>query len=201
MVASDQTFWVLSRGFGIAAITLASLSVSAGLLSGRGLKLGTRRPRDGKAIHEALSVATMIAIVLHGALLLGDTWLRPGLSGLLIPFAMSYRPFWTGLGVIAGYGIIVLGVTYYFRARIGVARWRTLHRFIALFWIAGFVHALGAGSDIGELWLWAVLLAPAVPAFVLLGMRFGDAGGAGRTKTRPAGGSRPAQRKVRPSPR
>ncbi len=201
MVASDQFFWVLSRGFGIAAITMASLSVSVGLLSGRGLKLGSRRPRDGRTIHEALSVATMIAILLHGVLLLGDTWLRPGLSGLLVPFAMPYRPFWTGLGVIAGYGIVVLGVTYYFRVRIGVARWRRLHRFVALFWMAGFVHALGAGSDIGELWLWAVLLAPAVPAFVLLGMRFGDPGRAGRSEARPPNGTPPAQRKVRPSPR
>ncbi|MGA7398065.1 MAG: ferric reductase-like transmembrane domain-containing protein [Solirubrobacterales bacterium] len=182
MTDPSQIFWALSRGSGIAAMTLASLSVSIGLLSSRGLNLGSGRFRDGKTIHEALSIATICAILAHGLLLLGDSWLNPGLLGIVVPFQMSYRPFWTGLGIIAGYGLIFLGLSYYLRARIGISRWRVIHRFTALFWMAGFVHAIGAGTDIGELWLWLVLMIPAIPAFVLLGMRFGG----GREPVRPA---------------
>lgn len=116
---------------------------------------------------------TIVLILAHGLLLLGDSWLRPGLAGIAIPFQMSYRPFWTGLGIIAGYGLVLLGLTYYLRAQIGPSRWRYIHRFTAVFWIAGFIHAIGAGSDIGALWMWLVLMLPAIPAFVLLGMRFG----------------------------
>ncbi|MBK5233593.1 MAG: ferric reductase-like transmembrane domain-containing protein [Thermoleophilia bacterium] len=182
MIATDQIFWTLSRGTGIAAITLASVSVCFGLLSGRGLKLGPGRFRDGKTIHEALSIATIVLILAHGLLLLGDGWLRPGLAGIAVPFQMSYRPVWTGLGIFSGYGLVILGLSYYLRAQIGPSRWRYLHRFTAVFWVAGFVHAIGAGGDIGALWMWLVLMVPAVPAFVLLGMRFG----APRETTRPA---------------
>ena len=173
MINTDQIFWTLSRGTGIAAITLASVSVSVGLLSGRGLRLAPGRFRDGRAIHEALSITTIVLILTHGFLLLGDAWMRPGLAEIAVPFQMSYRPLWTGLGIVAGYGLILLGLSYYLRAQIGAQRWRYIHRFTALFWVAGLVHVIGAGSDIGALWMWLVLMVPAIPAFVLLGMRFG----------------------------
>ncbi len=44
----------------------------------------------------------------------------------------------------------VLGLSYYARARIGVQRWRRLHRFAALAWLLGLVHALGEGTDAGQ---------------------------------------------------
>ena len=81
-------------------------------------------------------------VALHGLSLLGDSFLRPGIAGIAIPFATSYRPLWTGLGIVAGYGLAALGLSYYARARIGVARWRKLHTFTAVFWILGvFTHS------------------------------------------------------------
>jgi DMSO/TMAO reductase YedYZ heme-binding membrane subunit len=40
------------------------------------------------------------------------------------------------VGIVAGYGLAVLGLTYYMRERIGAARWRRLHRLTAVFWLA-----------------------------------------------------------------
>jgi sulfoxide reductase heme-binding subunit YedZ len=166
-------WWVLSRGTGIAALLLSSLSVGAGLLAGRGRLMNLGRFADIKPLHEALSVATIALILAHGLLLLGDGWLQPGLGGIAIPFQMSYQPFWTGLGVIAGYGIVLLGLSYYVRRWIGPARWRVAHRFTALFWILGLFHTFGAGTDAGELWLQIPVALTSLPALVLLGMRFG----------------------------
>ena len=52
--------------------------------------------------------------------------LRPGLAGLLVPFAAPYRPVATALGQIArAYGMFALGATFYVRRRVGTQRWRS----------------------------------------------------------------------------
>ena len=182
---SIHIFWILSRGTGIAAILVSSLAVAVGLLSGRGLKIKVGKFTEMKPLHEALSLATIVLVAAHGLLLIGDNWLNPGLSGIAIPFSMAYRPFWTGIGTIAGYGLILLGLTFYLRKWIGPTRWRTAHRFIALFWILGIFHTFGAGTDAGQLWLQVPVALTALPALILLGMRMG-------TSTSP--GTKPARR-------
>jgi sulfoxide reductase heme-binding subunit YedZ len=153
---------------------LAGFGVITGLLAGRGRLIKLGRFTDIKPLHEALSIATIVAILAHGLLLLGDSWLNPGIAGIAVPFQISYRPFWTGIGIIAGYGLVLLGLSYYVRKWIGPARWRTAHRFTALFWILGIFHTFGAGSDAGELWLQIPVALVSLPALVLLGMRLGQ---------------------------
>jgi sulfoxide reductase heme-binding subunit YedZ len=170
--AATHLFWITSRAAGISALVLASAAVTAGLAIGA--KGAAPRGRAGqlRTLHEAASLATLAALALHGLSLLGDGWLRPGLAGIAVPFAGAYRPFWTGLGIVGGYGLAALSLSYYARARIGVARWRTLHRFVAVFWLLGVVHALGAGTDAGQPWL-LLLAAVVVPApLVLLAVRW-----------------------------
>ena len=50
-------------------------------------------------------------------------------------------------------------------------RWRKLHRFTALAWLAGLVHALGEGTDAGQLWFLAMVALVAIPALALLATR------------------------------
>ena len=64
------------------------------------------------------------------------------------------------IGIIAGWGMVLLGLSYYVRERIGVARWKILHRFTALAWILGIVHCLGEGSDAGRTWFLANARSP-----------------------------------------
>jgi sulfoxide reductase heme-binding subunit YedZ len=170
--ATAHLFWITSRAAGVTALVLASVAVAAGLA------IGARRgPLGGRAaqlrtLHEALSLATLAALALHGLSLLGDGWLHPGLAGIAVPFAGSYRPLWTGLGIIGGYGLAALSLSYYARARIGVARWRTLHRFVAVFWLLGVVHTLGAGTDAGQPWFLLLATIVVLPPLVALAMRW-----------------------------
>lgn len=167
-----QTFWILSRGAGIAAIVLAGLSVSVGLLSGREMPFARlRKALELRPFHEALSIATIILVAAHGLLLIGDQWLDPGVIGISVPFVMDYQPFWTGIGIIAGYGLILLGLSYYLRKWIGPSRWRVAHRFISLFWLLGLAHTFGAGTDVGEVWLWLPVAISSIPALGLLAYR------------------------------
>jgi methionine sulfoxide reductase heme-binding subunit len=167
---ANHLFWITSRAAGGAALILASASVGAGLM------MSARRPaaskRDLRPIHEALSLTTLAMVALHGLALLGDSFMRPGLAGIAVPFVGAYRPLWTGIGIVAGYGLAALGLTYYLRDRIGAARWRRLHRLTAVFWIAAIVHTIGAGSDAGEIWFLAVSGALVIPAGLLLALRW-----------------------------
>jgi sulfoxide reductase heme-binding subunit YedZ len=170
MNVAPHLFWITSRAAGGAALLLASASVAVGLM------MSSRRPnankRDLRAIHEAMSLSTLAMVALHGLSLLGDSYLNPGPAGIAIPFAGSYRPLWTGLGIVAGYGLVALGLTYYLRDRIGAARWRRLHRLTAVFWLAAIAHTIGAGSDAAEWWFLGASAALVLPAGALLILRW-----------------------------
>ena len=128
-------FWISSRAAGSVSLVFSSLAVSLGLtMSGRLLK---RSNGDLRAVHEALSIAALIALAVHAVALLGDGYLRPTVFDITVPFASSYKMLWTTLGIVSGWGLLALGLSYYWRAQIGVARWRLLHRFTALAWIGG----------------------------------------------------------------
>jgi sulfoxide reductase heme-binding subunit YedZ len=163
-----HVFWITSRAAGIAALVLSSASVGAGLLIGRRGGGSKRIGGDARALHEALSLATLIAIAVHGAALLGDHFLHPTIAEISVPFASAYRPFWTGLGIAAGWALAALGLSYYARGRIGQSRWRSVHRFTALFWLLGIVHSLGSGTDAGRPWFLLMLAVTAAPPLVLL---------------------------------
>jgi methionine sulfoxide reductase heme-binding subunit len=164
-------FWITSRAAGGAALLMASASLMLGLLMSMKLRLPSVR-RDLRPVHEALSLSTLALVLLHGVSLLADSYLAPGLAGIAIPFAGAYRPFWTGLGIVAGYGLAVLGISYYLRDRIGPARWRRAHRLTAVFWVLAVIHTLGAGSDALLWWFLIVSGAVVVPAALLLLVRW-----------------------------
>jgi sulfoxide reductase heme-binding subunit YedZ len=166
---APHLFWITSRAAGTAALFLSSASVTLGLAMG--MKLVKGRGPDLRALHEALSLATIAALLVHGLSLLGDTFLHPSLADIAIPFASGYKTGWTSLGIIAAYALILLGPSYYARRLIGQERWRKWHRFTALAWIAGVVHAFGEGTDAGSAWFVLMVAATTLPAAMLLVLR------------------------------
>jgi len=174
VIAGEHLFWITSRAAGGAALILASAAVAVGLMIGAKRQSPSTNKRDLRAIHEALSLTTLAMVALHGLSLLGDSYLNPGVAGIAVPFVAFYRPLWTGLGIVAGYGLAALGLTYYLRERIGAARWRKLHRFTAAFWLLAIVHTIGAGTDAGQLWFLLASGLIVVPAAALLALRYLD---------------------------
>jgi sulfoxide reductase heme-binding subunit YedZ len=174
-------YWITSRAAGIVALVLSSVSVCIGLLMG-GRVLRRRQP-DLRVIHEALSLATLGALAVHGLALIGDGFLHPSLGDVAIPFLSSYKTLWTSMGIVAFWAMALLGLSYYARTRIGAKRWRKLHRFTALAWILGLAHSLGEGTDAGQAWFLAMTAIVVVPALALLLARLFGASSAPAPRT------------------
>lgn len=187
-------WWLVSRASGIVALGLVTVAVLLGLTMSTKLM---RRPGVGRTLmrlHEHVALVGLVAITVHGLALLGDPWLRPGVKGLTIPFAMSYRPLFTGLGILAGYLAALLGLSFYARRRIGVKLWRRFHRATVLVWVLGAIHTLGAGSDAATQWLRAFVLLPAIPIVYLTVLRILQQ----RSPKNSVQAAKAAQRVVRP---
>ncbi|MGO9905485.1 MAG: hypothetical protein ACLP4R_01985 [Solirubrobacteraceae bacterium] len=191
---SPYLFWITSRAAGFAALVLASLAVSLGLLMSTKLLKG--RTTELRTAHDTLALSTIAAIVVHAAALLADSYVHFSVADITIPFLSSYKTIWTSIGIVAGWGLALLGLSYYARRWVGAVRWRKLHRFTALAWLAGLVHALGEGTDAGQVWFLAMIALVAIPALGLLLTRLGRSAGAGAAPPTP---SRPQTSMNRPS--
>jgi methionine sulfoxide reductase heme-binding subunit len=179
---TQHIWWLASRASGLVALGLITASVMLGLaMAGKRL-----RGRNFAAIHEQLSLAGLVAIAVHGLTLVGDPWLHPGLKGIAVPFAMSYRTVFTGLGIAGGYLAAALGLSFYVRRRIGARLWRKLHRLTIVTYVLAVVHTIGAGTDAGTPWLRTFMVATAVPVGVLFVARLVP-----RRRRRPATGNDP----------
>lgn len=166
---SHYLFWITTRAAGTTAMILASASVGVGLAMASRIGRGP----DRRHIHQTLALATLLAIAVHGLTLLGDTYLRPSLVDITVPFALSYKTIPTSIGIVAAWGLVILGLSYYVRKRIGPARFKMIHRFTALAWLGALVHTFTEGTDAGQLWFIALILLTAAPALALLTIRYG----------------------------
>jgi methionine sulfoxide reductase heme-binding subunit len=174
VVAEVAPLWVTARASGAAALVCASGSMAAGLLMALKPSVLRRHRVEVRAAHEALALATFALIVVHGLTLLLDPVLRPGLAGVLVPFASGFERVGTGLGQIAAYGMLALGLTFYARRRLGTQRWRRAHGAIPVFWALAVGHALLTGTDTGARWFLAAILLPALACGALLAQRYGS---------------------------
>ena len=179
-------WWLVSRASGILALVLISLSVLMGLAMAAKVLRPPGLKRVVARLHEHVALVALLAIAVHGVALLGDKWLKPGWVGITVPFALSYRPQFTGLGILAGYLAVLVGPSFYLRRRIGAGRWRKLHRATIVVWLLSAVHTIGSGTDGSTPWLRGIVIGTGVPIVYLFVLR-----------VLPRGERRPAVRRTR----
>src|SRR3979409_1700363 len=110
---APHLFWINSRAAGTAALVLSSVGTSVGLVMGGRLMRG--RGPDLRVLHEALSLATIVALVVHPLSLVGHRFPHPSVAGVTTPFVSGYKSLWTTIGIVGAWGMIVLGLSYYAR--------------------------------------------------------------------------------------
>jgi len=170
MLASFTIDWYAARAAGLVAYLLLSSSVALGLLLAGKERLD-RWPRFAlEDVHRFAGVLAGTFIAIHLLLLGIDSQAQLGLGELIVPFAAHYRPFWTGLGIVAAEVLVALAFTNHYRKRLPHLVWRRLHYLNLAVWVAATAHGLGAGTDSGSGWF-LVLYAVATGTIVALGLR------------------------------
>lgn len=188
---TQYVWWLASRSAGLVALVAVSISVIIGLMMANGLPRRPGAKRRLLAVHESSALAGLVAIAVHGITLLGDAFMHPTVANIAIPFTISYRPGFTGLGVIAGWLAVILGLSFYVRRRVGARLWRRLHRLTIVVWALAVVHTLGAGTDAGQVWLQGFLVLTGIPIVYLFIRRMLPEGGCARAPRPQRVASRP----------
>jgi sulfoxide reductase heme-binding subunit YedZ len=166
-------FWITTRAAGTVALLASTVSLGIGLLmSGRMMRTRPPRRLDLRVAHEALSLTALVALAVHVVSLLGDSFFKPSVLDVTVPFVSGYKEPWMSIGIVGGWGLGLLGLSYYARGMIGPDRWRRLHRWTAAAWALGLVHSVGEGTDSGRMWFLAMTGFVAFPALLLLAERF-----------------------------
>jgi methionine sulfoxide reductase heme-binding subunit len=190
---ANYVWWLAGRSAGIVALLLVTASVILGLaMSARAIP--TRWRRDAVRVHQHLALIALGTIAAHGLLLAADPWLKAGLKGIVVPFAIRYRPLWTGLGILGGYLAAILGLSFYVRRRIGARLWRRMHRLTVGSYALSLAHALGSGTDASIPAVRDAMLASALPILFLFALRLqrdGRRSAAGRPRAGAAPGGGP----------
>lgn len=167
---SNYIWWLAGRSAGFVALALITLSVVLGLAMAARV-IPPRRRGAAMRLHQHVALIGLAAIFAHGAFLAADPWLKAGPAGVLVPFAVAYRPVWTSMGIVAAYLSAALGLSFYLRRRIGARTWRRMHRLTVVAYALSLGHAIGAGTDAVLAPVRYAMLASAVPVIVLFALR------------------------------
>ncbi|MDQ3935537.1 MAG: FAD-binding oxidoreductase [Actinomycetota bacterium] len=167
----EYGWWLGSRAAGVVALLCITASVAIGLAMAGRVSAQPDRRRLLMAVHQWTALVGLVAIAVHGILLLGDSFMKPGLVGISVPFVIDHKPLWTGLGVTGGWLAAILGLSYWLRDRIGPKRWRAMHRATILVYVLSVAHTLGSGTDAGEPWMRMLVVATGAPVLFLFVMR------------------------------
>jgi sulfoxide reductase heme-binding subunit YedZ len=144
---SVQLYWYITRAAGITAYLLLWFSTVWGLVIPTKILddwLGRNFTFD---FHQFISLLSLGFLALHVIVLMFDRYLPYSLSQILVPFLSPYRPVWVGIGVIAFYLSVLVTVTFYFRQRIGMTAFRTIHYTSLLAYLGSTAHGIFAGTD------------------------------------------------------
>lgn len=177
---ADFKFWSywLCQAFGWSALLWAWGTTMLGLLVAGG------RPRwlpgstrTIEKLHRTTSLTVIVLTFAH-IMMLFFRWVTVSEGSEPVVDALKYCfvpwTYYTGtgrlaftLGSVAFYLAIVLGITYYFRSRIGVRTWRFAHRFTIVVYVLAVWHTFLYGTNVWftgyqRTLLWAMQLPIAV---------------------------------------
>ena len=154
---SSPIDWYAARAGGVVAYALLSVNVALGLLmSGKKtLKLWPRFALED--VHRFGGILVGTFLVVHITAVAIDSFLPFSLTSLVVPLVATYRPIWTGFGIVAAELLLALAFTNHYRNELISYRfWRRAHFVNFAVWGAATLHGLGSGTDRSTAWLIAI---------------------------------------------
>jgi sulfoxide reductase heme-binding subunit YedZ len=151
-MSDGPLLWYLNRGTGVVLLGLLTLVTVLGIAA-RHTRAGGRLPGFVvPALHRNLSVLALALLAVHASSAVLDEYVDIRWWQALVPWALSYRPWWLGLGTVASDLVLAAALSSAVRTRLGYRTWRAIHWTTYGAWGLGLVHGLGTGTDTGEPW-------------------------------------------------
>jgi methionine sulfoxide reductase heme-binding subunit len=184
--ATPCPLWFATRGAGTATLLLLTAVVALGIVTAGSAARSRVWPRFVSAgLHRNVSLFAVVFLLAHVVTAVADPYAKLGWRDAAIPFVSSYRPFWLGLGVVAGELVLALVVTSALRPLLGFRAWKAVHWLAYASWPVAILHSLGTGTDAPAIWSLAITGGCTLTVVAALAWRIGP--NAGRIATlRPA---------------
>lgn len=172
-VISSPVTWYAARAGGVVAYVLLSSSVAVGVaLAGKARLPGL--PRFAvEDVHRFLGLLAGTFVAIHVAGIALDATVPFSPTQLVVPFTASYRPLWSGLGVVAMELLVALAVTNRLRRRLPYRVWRRAHMLNLVVWVVATGHGLMTGTDRDQVWLLGIYAVASVTIVGALAVRIG----------------------------
>ena len=160
--------WYIARSSGITLYLLLWLTVLFGL----GMTTSALDRLGGRAmvfsIHRFVTDLAYAALALHLISLALDHYAPFQLADLIVPFYAMHGDVWIGFGVIAAWGMVIVGASFNLRRWIGQRGWRLLHFAAFPLYIIALFHGIGAGTDTASNWVFALYTGTLGAVFFLM---------------------------------
>src|SRR5262249_16866868 len=133
--------------FGIVSLLMLSGVSVLGLLTAGRRAVPRKHRFVVSEVHRTLALSSVIFIALHVVTAIADGYVALSWLDVIVPFASSYNPVWSGFGTLAIDLLIALVTTSLLRQRIGYRTWRVIHWAAYACYPIALLHGLGEGSD------------------------------------------------------
>lgn len=166
---APKAYWYLSRSSGVVAYVLLWLSAVWGLLLTTAIGKALGKVAAIVDLHRHISWLTVVFVLVHAIILLGDRYITYTMWTLFVPYAdTTYRPDAVALGQIGLYLLTLVTVSFWARRWTGQKVWRALHYVSFAVYIMVALHAIWAGSDTERLYWMYVVTAMSMLFLVIL---------------------------------
>jgi DMSO/TMAO reductase YedYZ heme-binding membrane subunit len=98
-------------------------------------------------LHAALAATTVVLVAGHIVALVLDRYAGVGVMGAFVPGRSGYRAMAVGLGTVALYLGLIVGLTAALAGRLAGRAWLPIHRTAVVVLVLVWAHGVLAGSD------------------------------------------------------
>lgn len=174
----NEIMWAFGRASGVVSLVLFTMVLVLGIISRSGREFAGLPRFSVALVHRTVSLIACTFLVLHVGTLMLDSHTQLTLADAVMPFVAGWNPFWVGLGTAALDVALAVIVTGLLRRRIGQRAFRAVHWAAYAMWPLAFAHALGSGTNVGDLWFqalaWACAGSVACAAVWRMSSRFAE---------------------------
>jgi len=145
----SHVWWYTARASGIVAWALVTASVLWGLALASRL---VRRPKPAWVldVHRFLGGASVLFVAVHLVALTLDPYVGFGPADLFVPLASVWKPDAVAWGIVAMYLLLAVELTSLLMKHLPRKLWRAVHLTSFLVFAGVSVHAVEAGTDVGD---------------------------------------------------